>query len=90
MKVALLEIAHPGSGEPTERSTLTVVVVRALPRGRFAIDYESPTKMARAHARVVLEQMQDEFDAACEPLRAYLFRDGIPIEAAHCLRSHRS
>ncbi len=71
-------------------SGLCVVVVRAWPRGRFEVDYSSPTKMPRAEVRLLMERMQDEFDAAGEPLRAYLFRDGIPIEAARCLRSHRS
>lgn len=82
-----MEIAQGGAADP---GGLTVVVMRALPHGRFEIDYSSPTKMPRAHVRVLLERMQDEFDAACQPLRAYLLRDGIPIEAAHCLRSHRS
>lgn len=85
-----MDIAQSRTAEPAERSELTVVVVRAFPRGKFEIDYSSPTRMPRAHVRALLERMQDEFDAACAPLRAYLFRDGIPIEAAHCLRSHRS
>ena len=88
MRAALIDIAQ--AGESHERGGFAVVVVRALPAGVFEIDYASPTRMPRAHVRAVLERMQDEFDAVCAPLRAYLFRDGIPIEAAHGLRSHRS
>jgi hypothetical protein len=68
---------------------LSMLVVRALPRGRFEVDYRSPLPMPRAEARELAERMQDDFDSACEPLRAYICRDGIPIEAAHCLRSRR-
>lgn len=68
---------------------LSLLVVRALKRGQFEVDYRSPLQMERADARLLAERMQDEFDSAGEPLRAYLCRDGIPIEAAHCLRSRR-
>ncbi len=91
MRVALKDIAAPDPGSPVGRThAMCVVVVRAFPKGRFEVDYSSPTQMPRVHVRALLERMQDEFDAVGEPLRAYLFRDGIPIEAAHCLRSHRS
>jgi hypothetical protein len=90
VKIALREIALPSDPVSARSIGLSVVVIRAFPRGRFEIDYSSPTTMPRVHVRALLERMQDEFDAVGEPLRAYLFRDGIPIEAAHCLRSHRS
>lgn len=90
MKVALIDLAHARTEEANTRSQLLVVVVRAFPRGRFEVDYSSPTSMPRAQVRALLERLQDEFDASCAPLRAYLVRDGIPIEAAHGLRSHRS
>ena len=89
MKVALKDIAQARAERPASSSQLCVVVIRAFPRGRFEVDYSSPTTLPRAQVRALLERLQDEFDAACEPLRAYLVRDGIPIEAAHCLRSHR-
>lgn len=66
-----------------------MMVVRALPRGQFEIDYRAPLQIPRVDARILAERMQDEFDQVGEPLRAYVCRDGIPIEAAHCLRSHR-
>lgn len=90
MRVALLDIAQAGAAQANKPTQLLVMVVRAFPRGRFEVDYSSPTTMPRAHVRALIERLQDEFDATAEPLRAYLVRDGIPIEAAHCLRSHRS
>lgn len=91
MRIALKELTARQAAPPADRmSGLSVVVVRAFPAGVFQIDYTSPTRMPRVHARGLLERLQDEFDAAGAPLRAYLYRDGIPIEAAHCLRSHRS
>ena len=88
MRVAIIDMTNLRPAQPNPG--LAVMVVRAYPRGRFEIDYCSPAPMPRARAREILERLQDEFDLACEPLRAYLVRDGIPIEAAHGLRSHRN
>lgn len=69
---------------------LRVRVVRAFPGGRFETEYNGLYKGSRVDARITAERMQEEFDMECEPLRAYVVRNGVPIEAAYCLREARS
>ena len=68
---------------------LSIRVVRAHPGGRFTIDYEGRSEGNRVESRLLLERLQSQIDDDGEPLRAYLVRDGIPIEAAFSLREAR-
>ncbi len=75
--------------EPITEINLRVRVVRAFPDGRFETEYEGLCRGNRVDARLLTERMQSEFDLNCEPLRAYIVRAGVPIEAAFCLREAR-
>ena len=67
---------------------LTIQVIRAHRGGVFSIEYEARAP-GRVDARLLLERMQDAFDRDCDPVRAYLAKDGVPIEAAYCRREAR-
>lgn len=64
-------------------------VVRALPHGLFETEYEGICRGNRVDARLIAERMQEEFDRDCEPVRVYVVRDGVPIEASLCRREAR-
>lgn len=68
---------------------LSIRVVRAHAGGSFSIDYEGRSEGNRVESRLVLERLQTQIDEDGEPLRAYLVRNGVPIEAAFGLREAR-
>lgn len=68
---------------------LTVKVMRARRGGRFELEYEGRPDGNRVQVRLLIERMQDEMDADGEPLRVYMAKDGVPIEAAYCLAKAR-
>lgn len=68
---------------------LTVKVMRALPGGSFSLEYEGRPDGNRVQVRLLVERMQDEMDRDGDPLRVYLAKDGVPIEAAYCLNKAR-
>lgn len=70
--------------------TLTVQVIRASGAGLFSVEYRGRADgRNRVQLRLVIESMQDDFDDEGEPVRVYIAKDGIPIEAAYCLRGAR-
>ena len=64
-------------------------VLRYLPAGGISIEYEGPSDGNRVETRLTMESLQDSFDRECEPLRAFMLRDGMYLEAAYCLREAR-
>lgn len=70
--------------------SITVKVVRAFPGGTFQQEYEGkPDGDNRVHVRLLIERMQDEIDRDGEPLRVYIAKNGVPIEAAYGLNKAR-
>lgn len=70
--------------------TLTVQVIRAHGCGVFSVEYQGRADgRNRVQLRLVVETMQDDFDDEGEPVRVYIAKDGVPIEAAYCLRGAR-
>jgi hypothetical protein len=70
--------------------SLSVRVMRAFPSGRFDLEYEGQQEGAnRVQMRLIAERLQDDFDRDGEPMRVYVVKSGIPIEAAYCLRGAR-
>lgn len=66
-----------------------IMVMRAEGGGEFSIEYHAAADGNRVQVRLTCETLQDEFDRNGEPLRAYITRQGVPIEAAYCLRGAR-
>lgn len=62
---------------------LTVRVMRACAGGTFVLEYEGRPAGNRVQSRLLIEKMQDSMDEDGEPLRVYLAKNGIPIEAAY-------
>lgn len=67
----------------------TIRVMRAHAGGTFSVEYEGPSDGNRVQTRMMVERLQDSFDDEGEPLRAYMVRKGLVIEAAYCLQSAR-
>jgi hypothetical protein len=70
--------------------SFSVRVVRAFPGGRFQLEYEGRQEGAnRVQMRLIAERLQDDIDRDGEPVRVYVAKHGIPIEAAYCRREAR-
>lgn len=67
----------------------SIRVLRYLPGGLIELEYEGKSDGNRVETRLMMERLQDTFDRACDPLRAFLVRDHMMIEAAYCLREAR-